>query len=1596
MLSLLAGMARVPAGPLVHEPFDYPAANHPLDGRLEGKNGGTGFGGPWVDSSGDNLGIAFVYDSAGNPDALYGGTFGGGQPDWDGVVDNLPTRGGYAGLSDWSNQGSASEDKWNSHRPLAASAGEMAGDDGILWLSAVWHWPGPSLQNRPGIALTSGGHFGTQRSEFLTSAGTGIGVGNGNVGGFPSAVLNATVWSNGNEVVQTGAGGMSAGGDHVIVLKFEFGAIDKVSAWAFAENQPLLESTFNLNAAAASFALDEHALRTLAFAAHRKETAVDEFRIGRTFLDVTTAAVEPPRPFEITRIVRHPETAELTLTWRSTPGETYGLQWSPDLKTFYPGLSQSIMAHPTGDLTTFGPFPAPSPGAARLFLRVGPPDTAPPELLAMGGGGDRVVIRFSEPMLPGSATDPANYLLQTLGGATVPILAAAIGSTPDTVVLTLGASLEEGASYTVTAQGVSDPAGLPLAPGSRIGSTAWSAPLITEFMASNGNNIHRTTPVLDEDGEDSDWIEIFNPTAGPVDLDGWHLTDSAGNPAKWRLPAVTLDAGAYLLVFASGKDRANPAAELHANFSLSADGEYLALVRPDGTAAASPFAPAFPPQTTGVSYGLAAGGSSSYRFFDTPTAGAPNPAGGSLGLVADVAFDTGRGFYESPLGVQLSCPTPDATIRYTLDMSEPSLTHGSTAEPGVPLPVHSTTCLRARAFKPGWLPGNIVTHTYLFPAAVIAQPADPPGFPTTWKSAGAVYQVDPAVMGRYATPTLTDSLKSLPSVSIVTDMANLFDDSTGIYDNPYGEGEAWERAASMEWIDPRGGPESQANCGLRIQGNAARMFPKKPFRLLFKGIYGPSKLDFPVFAGADGAVASFDTITLRANSQSQNLGAITQITDEHGRRTLMDMGNPQSHGTFVHLYVNGLYWGLYNSVERPDASFCADYYGGRGEEWDVNNGNTAIDGSYAPFDAMLAQVRGGPATDAAFQKIQGKLPDGSPDPASPAYLDLPNYLDYLLCNFYLGTGDWSGNASQGTRNYYCGRRRAADSPGYQWFVWDAERSLQTSIPTGVTFGAAEPYAWLRGNAEFRLRFADRAQRHLRHGGALTAAARLPRYTALADQVRAAMIFEEARWDLTTVALFESEVANRTTSWFPGRAANVLDHFRNEGLFPLTDAPTFSPHGGQVAADTPVTLASAADAIYYTLDGSDPRLPGGAPAPGALAATFAGAGPLPVTYLATGHVWRYLDNGSDQGTAWRAAAFDDSAWSAGPSQLGYGENNEGSGTVVGFGPNPSIKYPTTYFRTTVNLPDPASWDHFRMRLKYDDGVAVHVNGNEVLRANLAAGATYNQYASGNVANEDQWKDFTLDPAVFTPGLNTLAVEIHQAGAASSDIRFDMTLRGEPAGGAAANVSDPLFFPGPTLLKARSYNSAAGEWSALNEAFFQVESEPAGAANLAIGEIHYHPADPSGTAELAASGDKNDFEFIELHNHGSKAIDLTGVSFTRGITFAFADRSFLPAGARAVLVANPAAFAARYGTLAAGVVAGTYAGRLDNAGERLTLADSGGGVIRDFSYDDSIPWPTRPDGAGESLVLSDPASDPALPANWSASAVPGGTPGRADGP
>lgn len=405
----------------------------------------------------------------------------------------------------------------------------------------------------------------------------------------------------------------------------------------------------------------------------------------------------------------------------------------------------------------------------------------------------------------------------------------------------------------------------------------------------------------------------------------------------------------------------------------------------------------------------------------------------------------------------------------------------------------------------------------------------------------------------------------------------------------------------------------------------------------------------------------------------------------------------------------------------------------------------------------------------------------------------------------------------------------------------------------------------------------------------------------------------------------------------------------------------------------------------------------------------------IDVLPAGSTWRYLDDGSDQGTAWRAAVFDDSSWSSGATPAGYGTITGTSlVTPIDPGPDSGNRHATTYFRTTVDIADPAEIGGFTFALNLDDGAVVYVNGQEVLRDGFDpdTAVTYDKFADAS-GNEGSYDTFRVPPSFFASGKNTIAVEVHQDRGNSSDLGFDLSISASPAtperkfewfanweSGEIPDFQPSITPPASATRADRSYRArvrhqdTSGGWSLWSEPLEFAPTLPDLSLytdSLVISEIMYHPPDPT-PAEIAAGFDDDDyFEYIELRNVGTQTLDLSDVRFTKGVDIDLAGT--LPPGEYLLVVNNVAAFEMRYG--AGQPVAGAWSGKLDNGGEQIKLSFGAGEPIRDFVYDDLSPWPEGTDGGGSSLVLVYPFSlpDHGDPFSWRAAAP--GTPGGSDG-
>jgi hypothetical protein len=610
---------------------------------------------------------------------------------------------------------------------------------------------------------------------------------------------------------------------------------------------------------------------------------------------------------------------------------------------------------------------------------------------------------------------------------------------------------------------------------------------------------------------------------------------------------------------------------------------------------------------------------SSVGYMSAPTPGSLNGPG-FAGFVGDTTYSGdpatyhGRGFYDAPFDVTLSTATLGATLVYTTDGSQPTLTHGTVVAPAddataptATVHVTTTTTLRVAAFEEGYQASNVDTQTYVFLDDVIHQTGA--GLPASWNGFPADYAMDPDVVNNPAyASTIKDDLRTIPTISIVMDPADLFGPANGIYTFPEARGDAWERPASIEMINADGSTAFQVDAGVSLFGWGFRPHsstPKHSFHLNFTSEFGESKLDYPLFA--DTPVDKFDDLILRAQGNASwgdfrdTIKYTQYIHDSWARDTMRDMGDLTTHATYVQLYINGMYWGLYNPVERPDAGFMSEYVGGEKEDQFALNARTgtieAIDGgaaAIADWNSLITLADTSATTAAGYAQISDRI-------------DIDNLIDYMLVNFYGGNKDWSGNNGNNMR---VARRNA---PGYKWesFVWDVEWNFQEIDynATGVSTAYNSPariHARLMANPEYRIKFADRAYELLYNGGLLTPGPVTERWVARADEIDRAVVGESARWgDVRRAVPYTRDVEwiaeqNRlVTQYFPQRTGVLIGQLRSSGAFPTLEAPAFNQHGGEIVSGFDLTMSAPTGQIYYTLDGSDPRLAGGTLSPAAI-------------------------------------------------------------------------------------------------------------------------------------------------------------------------------------------------------------------------------------------------------------------------------------------------------------------------------------------------------------------------------------------------------------
>lgn len=631
-------------------------------------------------------------------------------------------------------------------------------------------------------------------------------------------------------------------------------------------------------------------------------------------------------------------------------------------------------------------------------------------------------------------------------------------------------------------------------------------------------------------------------------------------------------------------------------------------------------------------------------------------------MISQISFSVNSGYYTAPFNTTLTSQIPSSQIIYTLDGSFP-LTSPDRFVVNSPAVVHidpentsgrnvtPAVVIRACLIRSGQAVSKPVSRTYIFPEKVRNQHW--PG--GEWPNGSVNGQVIDLEMDRKVvddpeyTDLLDDALLYIPAISIITDLKNLFDPDSGIYVNAYDRGLEWERECSIEWINSNGAMGFMANAGLRIRGGSSRSpsFPKHGFRLYFREKYGNDKLYFPLF-GNEGT-DEYDKIDLRTDQDyawSNGWDNSSFVREVFSRDTQRDLGQPYTRSRYCHLYLNGMYWGLYQTQERPDARYASSYLGGDTEDYDVlkiksEDGSYSIeaaDGNLESWEGLWNKCSAGFAPAADYFLLEGKDENGMAVRDGEIYVDINNLIDYMLIIFYTGNFDSPTSAflkNKKGNNFYALDNRDDRSHGFVFIIHDAENAMLTEpIYPGeglyenrvniaerdddmkMVVGDFQDFhpQWLHykltENKEYRSRFADRAYRHLNQGGALFSDSSLMRLNKRINEVDLAVVAESARWgDAKTDGSYSftrnynwiPEINKLREEFIPFRTEIVKEQLREAGLYPELEAPVVISPEGPVTAEltrlepplnVQIDNPNPSGTIYYSINGNDPRLPGG--------------------------------------------------------------------------------------------------------------------------------------------------------------------------------------------------------------------------------------------------------------------------------------------------------------------------------------------------------------------------------------------------------------------
>ena len=497
-------------------------------------------------------------------------------------------------------------------------------------------------------------------------------------------------------------------------------------------------------------------------------------------------------------------------------------------------------------------------------------------------------------------------------------------------------------------------------------------------MSANGSTF------IDEDGDFSDWVELYNPTSSAIDLQNYTLSDGFTNLEKWTFPSVIIPSQGFLVVFLSGKDRSMSGNELHTNFKLKSSGEYLIISNNQGVVV-DHFLPV--DLDKDYSYGRLPDGSNTAGFLNVST---PLTTNNNADFISFIDFSHPQGFYSYAFDLEMTCSD---SIYYTLDGSLPT-TQSLLYESSVNVVENTANKLSLIPTTPDNFapPENNVKHGVI----IRAQPFRN-GIPT-----GPVHNRS------YFTQEHDYSFDVL---SIAIDSSSLFDLDTGIYipgvhfdpanpdwtGNYYQRGIDWERRCSVTLFDREGEQAFTENMGVRISGNKSRSLKQKSLRFYLRSEYGKSSVSYPFFKDRDYQdVKRFVARSSFTSWYDRNTLFRDELVHAVASLKKMDLDVQMARPSVV--FINGEYWGIHTIKERQDEHYLHSIYGYDKDSLDIIDGNlTATNGSSIGFSELLDFVELNDLSEADnYEEVTEQI-------------DISNFIDYYIIETYFGNVDWPVN-----------------------------------------------------------------------------------------------------------------------------------------------------------------------------------------------------------------------------------------------------------------------------------------------------------------------------------------------------------------------------------------------------------------------------------------------------------------------------------------------------------------------------------------------------------------------------------------------------------